>query len=144
MSRADIEKANRQAWNDHLAKLKEVLIKINGDKRRTKATVLREATELAISRSNTATTSLAAREQQQNKRKRRQNQHEETPDEKRRRINASEQARRDETKHCLEALKAAVPALAGKSDVTKNEIVATATEYLRDLPEHINGLEMLC
>jgi transketolase len=134
MSRADIEKANRQAWNDHLAMLKEVLIKINGAKRRTKAAILREATELATSRSkNTATTSLAAREQQQNKRKRRQSQHEETPDEKRRRINASEQARRDETKNCLEALKAAVPALAGKSDVTKNEIVATATEYLRDL-----------
>jgi hypothetical protein len=131
MSRADIEKANRQAWNDHLAKLKEVLIEINGAKRRTKAAILREATELATSRSTT-TTSLAAREQQ-NKRKRRQNQHEETPDEKRRRIIASEQARRDETKNCLEALKAAVPALAGKSDVTKNEIVATATEYLRDL-----------
>jgi hypothetical protein len=124
--------ANRQAWKDHLAKLEKVLIKINGTKRRTKKTILKEATELATSRSNTATTSLAAREQQ-NKRKRRQSQREETPDEKRRRINASEQARRDETKYYVEALKAAVPALAGKSDVTKNEIVAKATEYLRDL-----------
>ena len=91
--------------------------------------VLWEAAELARSK-NSAATPLAA--QPRKKQKQRREPKEETPEEKRQRINASEQARRDESKNVIEALKAAVPALACKDDCTKNEILATATQYLRE------------
>ena len=128
-SRASVEKANREAWNSHVDTLKKVLEAINGSKRRTKMDVLWEAAELAR-RKNSAATTLAV--QLREKQKKRRNPNQETAEEKRLRINASEQARRDESKNAIEALKAAVPALACKDDCTKVEILATATQYLRE------------
>ena len=128
-SRASVEKANREAWNAHVDTLKQLLAAINGVKRRTKMDALWEAAELAR-RKNSAATALSA--QPREKQKKRRNPNQETAEEKRLRINASEQARRDESKNAIEALKAAVPALACKDDCKKVEILATATQYLRE------------
>ena len=108
--------------------LNTVLQAINGPRKRPKG-VLWEAAELVRSK-NSAATPLAA--QPTKKQKQRRDPKEETPEEKRQRINAREQARRDESNNAIEALKAAVPALACKDDCTKDGIVATATQYLRE------------
>ena len=102
-SRASVEKANREAWNAHVDTLKQLLAAINGVKRRTKMDALWEAAELAR-RKNSAATALSA--QPREKQKKRRNPNQETAEEKRLRINASEQARRDESQNAIEALKA--------------------------------------
>ena len=84
--------------------LNTVLQAINGPRKRTKMGVLWEAAELARSKNSAAATPLAA--QPRKKQKQRREPKEETPEEKRQRINASEQARRDESQNAIEALKA--------------------------------------